>query len=319
MTSSTVENLTDIATAAPAGIQTTDLFYVFRPGAPDADFRADGGDLQTAVLGATVSVTAAGRALLDDADAAAQRTTLGLVIGTNVQAYDGTLAGLAGVTTAADKLIYATGLDTFATADFTSTARSLLDDTSIGAMAATLGLGTGDSPQFTAVNVGHASDTTLARTSAGIMNVEGVNLVGGTTGSTDNCVLRADGTNTVKMQSTGVTIDDNDAIYGYKAILNAQTGTTYTLVSGDSGKVVRCTNASAITVTLPNSLAEGFVCEIIQGGAGQVTLSAASGAAINNRSSHTKIAGQYGAVRLVVVSNSGGAAATYNLAGDTGA
>jgi hypothetical protein len=35
---------------------------------------------------------------------------------------------------------------------------------------------------------------------------------------------------------------------------NAQTGTTYTLVIGDKDKLVTCSNASAITVTVPRSL-----------------------------------------------------------------
>jgi len=43
--------------------------------------------------------------------------------------------------------------------------------------ATNLGLGTGDSPQFTAVNVGHASDTTITRVSAGVIAVEGSNVL----------------------------------------------------------------------------------------------------------------------------------------------
>lgn len=41
------------------------------------------------------------------------------------------------------------------------------------AAATNLGLGTGDSPHLTAINVGHASDSTLARSSAGVLSVEG--------------------------------------------------------------------------------------------------------------------------------------------------
>lgn len=44
----------------------------------------------------------------------------------NSQPLDATLTALAGVTTAADKVIYATGSDAFSTADFTSTGRSLV-------------------------------------------------------------------------------------------------------------------------------------------------------------------------------------------------
>ena len=54
--------------------------------------------------------------------------------------------------------------------------------TTASAGATALGVGTGDSPQFTAVNIGAATDTTVARSGAGDITVEG------------NAIYRAGGT-----------------------------------------------------------------------------------------------------------------------------
>lgn len=95
------------------------------------------------------------------------------------------------------------------------------------------------------------------------------------------------------------------------ADVNAQTGTTYTLQASDNGKVVTCSNGSGITVTVPSGLGAGFNCLVVQLGAGQVMFSPSS-TTINNRQTHTKIAGQYGVATLVAY-----AANTFVLGGDT--
>jgi hypothetical protein len=115
------------------------------------------------------------------------------------------------------------------------------------------------------VELGHATDTTIARVSAGVVSIEGVNVV--TTSSTDtltNKTLTSPVINDPKLNLT----------------LNAQTGTTYTFVLADNGKLVTASNASAQTYSIPTNATAAFAIgtqiNLIQIGAGQVTVSAAT-------------------------------------------
>ena len=70
--------------------------------------------------------SANGLSLISAANYAAMRTSLGLAIGTDVQAYSAKLGTLAGQTWAADKITYQTSTSALATTDFTAFGRTVV-------------------------------------------------------------------------------------------------------------------------------------------------------------------------------------------------
>ena len=64
-----------------------------------------------------------------------------------------------------------------------------------------------------------------------------------------------------------------DLTHATAQVINARTGTAYTLVAGDAGKVVTLTNAAAITLTVPGSVfTTGQRVDALVLGAGMVTV-----------------------------------------------
>lgn len=87
--------------------------------------------------------------------------------------------------------------------------------------------------------------------------------------------------------------------------LNVQTGVSYTLLLVDDSKVVSLNNASAVTLTVPPNSSVAFPIgsqvNLLQTGAGQVTVAAGAGVTLRSQGSRFKLNGQYAAVSLLKI------------------
>jgi hypothetical protein len=97
--------------------------------------------------------------------------------------------------------------------------------------------------------------------------------------------------------------------------INAQSGTTYTLATGDVNYLVTANNASAITVTIPPSVfTTGQQVHVQQIGAGQVTFAAGSGVTITSTGGTVaapKLRSQYSAATVICTGTN-----TFTVLGD---
>lgn len=140
--------------------------------------------------------------------------------------------------------------------------------------------------------------------------------VEGPSSAVDLTLPRFDGTSGKQLKGSGIAVSDLNEISGYKGNINTQTGTSYTLVAADSGKIVELTNAASIALTADPTLPKGFCCTIVQGGAGVATIASSGSGTVVNRQSQYKTAGANAMCSVYVRSNSG-SDAVFVFGGDT--
>ena len=112
-----------------------------------------------------------------------------------------------------------------------------------------------------------------------------------------------DGDDAITIADGGDMDFNGNAIEDFTASIPSEITGATTLAASHNGQVLICNSGSDFSLTIPeDTLPKGFNCLIVQKGAGEITLTAASGnVTINNRNSHTKTANQWAIMTLICI------------------
>jgi hypothetical protein len=141
----------------------------------------------------------------------------------------------------------------------------------------------------------------------------GVTLTGAVTGAGTGSIATTLATSSVTpgtytnstftVNSYGIVTSASSGVGITPRIINAQIGTSYTLQLSDAGNVVTMNNSGASNVTVPASASVPFpigtVIDIVQLGAGAVTIAGSGSAVVNSQSGYNVIAAQYVGVSVM--------------------
>jgi len=144
------------------------------------------------------------------------------------------------------------------------------------------------SGNFTA---GAITATSFTGSGASLTGISGAGLTAGTVGTTQ----------LTDASITQAKLGSGTPRAGYNSTLNAVSG-SYTLVASDLGKLVEISSGSACNLTIPTdsvAFTTGDRIDIIQTGAGQVTLVPTAGVTLNTDSGKRKLLSQWAACTLI--------------------
>ena len=166
---------------------------------------------------------------------ATARASLGVSIDIDVQAYDAGLASIAGLTTAADKMLYTTGLDTYAVATLTPFARTMLDDTDSKTAFETVADSRRLRPSVTAIE--------LLNLSPGVLVYEDSGQTPGMTEATVQGIC--DDANALGITKLTISYAEYQGFWFYNPTINFANGTGDLTFSATSGASVTVTSTAS--------------------------------------------------------------------------